>query len=70
MVYLPILLQIQIVTAVAVMAGFALARLVCGKLDQRRRAVFDNLALLLHYSVAQGLFGLLLVRGFPAVAQP
>ena len=70
MVYQPLLLQIQIVAAVAVVAGFALARLVCGKLDQQRRAVFDNLALLLHYSVAQGLFGLLLVRGFPGVAQP
>jgi hypothetical protein len=34
----------------------------------RTRVVFDNLSLLWHYAVGQGLFGLLLVHGFPRIA--
>jgi cytochrome c oxidase subunit I+III len=61
------LLQSQIAAAVAIMAGFAIARCVCGHLDARRRVVFDNLALLWHFAVAQGLTGLVLIHGFPWV---
>jgi cytochrome c oxidase subunit I+III len=70
MVFLFLFLQAQITLPVLVMGGFALARLASGKLDHRRRATFDNFALLFHYSVAQGLVGLALVHGFPGVAQP
>jgi cytochrome c oxidase subunit I+III len=61
------LLQSQIVIAVAIMAGFAIARRVCGYLTAERRVVFDNLALLWHFAVAQGLTGLALIHGFPRI---
>jgi cytochrome c oxidase subunit I+III len=47
------------------MALFVLARLAARRLDGIRRVTFDNTALLWYYSVVQGLFGLLLVHGFP-----
>lgn len=50
---------------VATMVLFVLARAGCGKLDRVRRVGFDNARLLWHYTVAQGLTGLLLVHGFP-----
>jgi cytochrome c oxidase subunit I+III len=50
------------------MAGFAIARRAAGMLNRRRRNVFDNLALLWHYTAAQGVFSLLLVHGFPRIA--
>jgi len=65
MVFMTSLLQLQLVLALVVMAGFAIARRLAGLLNRRRRVVFDNLALLWHYTVAQGLVGLLLVHGFP-----
>jgi cytochrome c oxidase subunit I+III len=61
------LLQLQLVLALVVMAGFAIARRLAGLLNRRRRVVFDNLSLLWHYTVAQGLLGLLLVHGFPRI---
>ncbi len=64
-VYLAGLLQLEIVLAVTVIAGFLLARLVAGRLDARRRVVFDNLALLWSYATAQGLVSLALTHGFP-----
>jgi cytochrome c oxidase subunit I+III len=36
-----------------------------GRLDVRRRVVFDNLAILWLYTIGQSLLGLLLVHGFP-----
>ena len=66
--YMASFLQFQLVLALVVMAGFAIARCLAGMLNRRRRVVFDNLALLWHYTVAQGLFGLLLVHGFPRIA--
>ena len=60
--------SLQLVLALVVMAGFAIARRLAGLLNRRRRVVFDNLGLLWHYTVAQGLFGLLLVHGFPRIA--
>jgi cytochrome c oxidase subunit I+III len=47
------------------MSGFLLARLFVGRIDAVRRVTFDNLALLWHYAVGQGLLGLLLLHGFP-----
>ena len=61
-------LLLQLVLALIVMAGFAVARCLAGMLSHRRRVVFDNTALLWHYTVGQGLFGLLLVHGFPRIA--
>ena len=69
-VFLFHLVQAEVTAPVLVIGCFGLARLRTGKLDHQRRAVFDNLALLLHYSVAQGLVGLVLIHGFPGVAQP
>jgi cytochrome c oxidase subunit I+III len=60
-------LQFQLVLPVICMAGFAIARRLSGRLDHVRRVTFDNLALLCHYAVGQGLLGLLLVHGFPRV---
>jgi cytochrome c oxidase subunit I+III len=68
MVYMASFLQLQLTAAVAVMAAFAMARRIAGKLDRQRRVVFDNLSLFWHYTAAQGLLGLLLVHGFPQVA--
>lgn len=62
---LPVALHAQIVAPVIVMAGFMLARLLAGKLDAVRRAVFDNLALLWAYAIGQGAFALALTHGFP-----
>ena len=64
-VYAGAILQAQIVTPVLVMAGFMFARLISGRLDAARRAVFDNLALLWGYAIGQGAFGLALTHGFP-----
>jgi cytochrome c oxidase subunit I+III len=66
--YMASFLQLQLVIALVVMAGFAMARALAGLLGRRHRVVFDNLALLWHYTVMQGLFGLLLVHGFPRIA--
>jgi cytochrome c oxidase subunit I+III len=68
MVFMNNVLQAQIVTAIAVMAAFALARFAAGRLDARRIVVFDNLALFWRYSIGQSLFGLLLIHGFPRFA--
>jgi cytochrome c oxidase subunit I+III len=67
MVYLGSFLQVQLVMPAIVMGLFALARRIAGRLDSVRRVVFDNFALLLHYTVGQGLFGLLLLHGAPRV---
>ena len=67
-VYLASFLQAQIVLPLVVMAGFVLAKRAVGRLDRVRRATFDNLGLLAHYAVGQGLVGLLLVHGFPRLA--
>jgi cytochrome c oxidase subunit I+III len=65
MVYVGAFLQLELVLSLIVMAGFVLARLLAGRLDRVRRVTFDNFALLWHYSVGQGLLGLLLLHGFP-----
>ena len=65
MVYMAAVLQLELTLALVVMAGFAIARSIAGMLNRRRRVVYDNLGLLWHYTVLQGLFGLVLVHGFP-----
>jgi cytochrome c oxidase subunit I+III len=65
MVYANLALQLQIAAAVVVMAGFAIARILAGRLTTRRRVVFDNLSLFWAYAIGQSLFGLLLTHGFP-----
>ncbi len=65
MISMAAFLQLQLTLALVVMAAFAGARSVAGLLNRRRRVVYDNLSLLWHYTVLQGLFGLLLVHGFP-----
>jgi cytochrome c oxidase subunit I+III len=68
MVYMAAFLQLQLTLGLIVMAAFAVARSLAGLLNRRRRVVYDNLGLLWHYTVLQGLFGLLLVHGFPRLA--
>lgn len=65
MVYLAAALQLELVVTLVAMAFYTLARLAVGRLDGVRRVTFDSLGLLWHYSVCQGLLGLLLVHGFP-----
>jgi cytochrome c oxidase subunit I+III len=49
----------------AILALYVVARRLAGLLDRERRNVFDNVRLLWHYAVAQGLAGLAVVHGFP-----
>ncbi|RXT54388.1 cytochrome c oxidase subunit I [Bosea sp. Tri-44] len=71
MVYANAALQAQIIAAVVVIALFAIARLLVGRLDGSRRVVFDVLMLLWVYAIGQASFGLLLTHGFPRmVAEP
>jgi cytochrome c oxidase subunit I+III len=65
MVYMASVLQAQVSFAVVVLGLFALGRLTTRQLDRVRRVTFDNAALLYYYAAGQGLFGLLLVHGFP-----
>ncbi|MBA3449462.1 MAG: cytochrome ubiquinol oxidase subunit I, partial [Pseudaminobacter sp.] len=65
MVYMAAVLFGQLTLAVVLMGGFVIARHIAGKLDRERRVGFENMALLYHYTVAQSLFGLALVHGFP-----
>lgn len=71
MVHANAVLQAQIVTAVVIIALFAVARLVAGRLDRSRRVAFKVMTLLWLYALGQAAFGLLLTHGFPRlVAQP
>ncbi len=53
------------VAIAALMLAYTLARLLSGRLDQRRRVTFENTMLFVHYTVGQGLVAVLLVHGFP-----
>jgi cytochrome c oxidase subunit I+III len=64
-VSLNLLLQLQLLIPLLIMAAFAIARRLTGQLNAIRRVVFDNFALLSAYTIAQMLFGLILVHGFP-----
>ena len=48
-----------------ILAIFAVARGIAGKLDRERRVTFDNARLFWYYTAAQTLAGLALVYGFP-----
>jgi cytochrome c oxidase subunit I+III len=65
MVYLGSFLQMQLVLPLVIIGAFVMTRWLAGALDAIRRASFDNLVLLWHYTVAQGLLGLSLLHGFP-----
>jgi len=65
LVYTAAALQLELVLALLVMAAFVAARAIAGRLGRTWRVSFDNLSLLWHYTVAQGLLGLLLIHGFP-----
>ncbi|MGH8717616.1 MAG: cytochrome ubiquinol oxidase subunit I, partial [Burkholderiales bacterium] len=64
-VYMVLGLQGFFVSVVTIMAGYVLARSLCGLLTSARRATFDNTMLFMCYTVAQGLIALALVHGFP-----
>ncbi len=65
MVYMATVLAGQLTFAVVIMSLFTVARHYTGRLDRERRVTFENTALLLYYTVAQSLLGLVLVHGFP-----
>ena len=65
MVYLSSALNFQVVATAAIMCLFTIARYFAGKLDAERRVTFECTALMTYYTAGQGLFGLLLVHGFP-----
>jgi cytochrome c oxidase subunit I+III len=66
-VYCIIALQAFFVGTAVIMAAYVIARWLAGKLDGVRRATFDNTMLFWHYTMAQGVVGLLLTYGFPRV---
>jgi cytochrome c oxidase subunit I+III len=68
LVYTVTAVQGQLVAAVLIMGLYTIARSVAGVLTPVRRATFDNTMLLWHYTVGQGLLGLLVVHGFPRIA--
>jgi len=53
------------VAVVVIMALYTLARSAAGLLDRVRRATFDNMMLLWHYTVAQSAVGLVVTHAFP-----
>jgi cytochrome c oxidase subunit I+III len=65
LVYMGTALTGQAAAATALLCLFAAARLVTRQLDRQRRVTFDNAALFYYYTAAQGLFGLVLIHGFP-----
>ena len=65
MVYMNAVLQAEIVAALIVMAGFAIARRLANRLDVRRPTAFNTLSVMWHYTVGQALVGLALVHGAP-----
>jgi cytochrome c oxidase subunit I+III len=67
MVYLASGLTGQLVFAIVVMSLFTVARHFSGRLDRVRRGSLETTTLLLYYTAAQGLLGLLIVHGFPLV---
>jgi len=67
MVYVASCLQAELIAALVIMTAFVSARRIAGALDRVRRVSFDNLVLLWHYTVAQGVLGLILIHGFPRV---
>jgi cytochrome c oxidase subunit I+III len=69
LVYIMIVLEGQLAAAALIMGFYTVARSVAGKLTPVRRATYDNTVLFWHYTVGQGLVSLLVVHGFPRIAQ-
>jgi cytochrome c oxidase subunit I+III len=67
LVYTVIAVEGQLVAAAMIMALYCGARDMFGKLSPVRRATLDNTMLFFHYTVGQGLLGLIIVHGFPRV---
>lgn len=65
MVYMAAFLQFELLMALLVMTAFLVVRILTHRVDGVRRVSFDNTAILMHYTVGQGLVGLALVHGFP-----
>ncbi|MGY3622523.1 cytochrome c oxidase subunit I [Bradyrhizobium sp. USDA 10063] len=65
MVYMASALTGQLAFAIAIMVAFTMARYFSGLLHAQRRASFESTALLIYYTAAQSIVGLLLVHGFP-----
>jgi cytochrome c oxidase subunit I+III len=65
MVYMAGVLTGQLIFAVVIMSLFVIARHFTGKLDRVRSATLENTGLLVYYTVAQALVGLLVIHGFP-----
>ena len=65
LVSMSLFLQLELIAPLLVMGGFLIARQLTGRLNSARRVVFDNTALLWHYTAVQSAFGLVLVHGFP-----
>ena len=68
LVYTIVAVEGLLVAAVVIMGLYTIARSAAGLLTPVRRATFDNTMLLWHYTVGQGLLGLLIVHGFPRIA--
>ncbi len=68
LVYAVIAVQCQLVAVAVFMGLYTIARSAAGMLTPVRRATFDNTLLFCHYTVGQGLLGLLIVHGFPRIA--
>jgi cytochrome c oxidase subunit I+III len=68
MVYMQSVINGQLALAIVILAGFAIARYLTGRLDRERRVSFDNGAVLYYYAAVQAVFGLLLIHGFPRMA--
>ncbi|MBC8036160.1 MAG: cytochrome ubiquinol oxidase subunit I, partial [Rhizobiales bacterium] len=68
LVYTVIAVEGQLVLTALIMGLYTIARNASGMLSPVRRATYDNTMLFWHYTVGQGLLGLLIVHGFPRIA--
>jgi len=57
--------QVSCIAVAVIMGLFTLAKHLTGRMTSARRVTFDNVMLFWHYTVAQGIVGLLLVHFFP-----
>jgi cytochrome c oxidase subunit I+III len=67
--YMFVVLQGQLVIAASIMLFYTVARSVAGRLNSARRLTYDNTALFVYYTVGQGLVSLLVIHGFPRIAE-
>jgi cytochrome c oxidase subunit I+III len=69
LVYSVLVIEGQLAAAAVVMGLYTVARSLAGKLTQARRVTYESTMLFWHYTVGQGLISLLVLHGFPRVAQ-